>query len=106
MTAYLNRQFRKGTTQFSVYADQVSIKVEISCHNLNFKNYWGGEWLSNWILDLQTENISGSIKIHNHYFEQGNIQFNLNQSIPSTKLPNLSGKHIVDFINKSETNVI
>lgn len=52
MDAYIGRQFRKGTTQYGVYADQSTLRVEISCHNLNFKNYWGGEWLSSWTVDL------------------------------------------------------
>jgi len=52
MTAYVNRQFRKGTTQFSVFADQSQLRVEISCHNFNFKNFWGGEFLSSWTVDL------------------------------------------------------
>lgn len=59
MTAYVNRQFRKGTTHFSVFADQNQIKVEISCHNFNFKNFWGGEFLSTWNVDLQSDSISG-----------------------------------------------
>jgi capping protein (actin filament) muscle Z-line, alpha len=49
------------------------MRIEVSCHNLNFKNYWGGEWLSTWTVDLKNETMSGSIKVHNHYFEQGNI---------------------------------
>ena len=73
MSAYVDRQFRKGTTQYSVFADQSSIRVEISCHNLNFKNFWGGEWISNWSADLHSSTIQGQIKVHNHYFEQGNI---------------------------------
>jgi hypothetical protein len=51
MNAYLNRQFRKGTSQFSVFSDDQQIRVEISCHNFNFKNFWGGEFLSTWIID-------------------------------------------------------
>ena len=83
MNAYVDRQFRKGTTQFSVYINESTIKVAISCHNLNFKNYWGGEWISNWTVDLSSESISGHVKVHNHYFEQGNIQFNLAKSFAS-----------------------
>ena len=48
MNAYVDKQFRKGTTTFTVHEDQSGIGVEISCHNLNFKNFWGGEWLSSW----------------------------------------------------------
>lgn len=105
MTAYVNRQFRKGTTHFSVFADQNQIKVEISCHNFNFKNFWGGEFLSTWNVDLQSDSISGQIKVHNHYFEQGNIQFNINKTFPAVQLKTQTGKAIVDSIAKHETDV-
>jgi capping protein alpha len=80
--------------------------VEISCHNLNFKNFWGGEWLSAWQVDLSSNSVAGSIKVHNHYFEQGNIQFNLAKEVPSTNLGgSLTAKAVVDFIDKTETKV-
>jgi hypothetical protein len=54
MHSYLNRQFRKGTTEFAVYSsgDGNEMRVDISCHNLNFKSYWGGEWISSWVIDV------------------------------------------------------
>ena len=107
MNSYLGRQFRKGTTEFAVYAqgDGCELRVEISCHNFNFKSYWGGEWISTWIIDLASGgNISGHIKVHNHYFEQGNIQFNLNKDFASSKLKALTGKAVVDHINNQENN--
>jgi hypothetical protein len=76
MHSYLSIQYRKGTAEFAVYceADGSAIKVEVSCHNLNFKNYWGGEWSSTWTVDMNNgASLSGHIRVHNHYFEQGNI---------------------------------
>lgn len=107
MNAYLNRQFRKGTTEFGVYAayDGTAITVEISSHNFNFKSYWGGEWLSSWRIDLAAATVQGSIKVHNHYFEQGNIQFNLNKEVPAGKLKALTARQVVDFIANQETLV-
>lgn len=106
LDAYIQRQFRKGTTIYTVFVDEHSIKVEISCHNLNFKNFWGGEWLSTWVFDLSSNSASGNIKVHNHYFEQGNIQFNLSKTIPSTQIKGgLTAKSVSDFISRSETTV-
>ena len=105
MNQYVTRQFRKGTTQFTVFAEQTSLKIEISCHNFNFKNYWGGEFLSSYVIDLTNDQLSGQIKVHNHYFEQGNIQFNLNKNFTASKLKNQSGKAIADQIAKLETDV-
>jgi hypothetical protein len=73
LESYIGRQFRKGTTAFTVFTDGQTMKVEISCHNLNFKNYWGGEWQSTWDINLTSGTGAGHITIHNHYFEQGNI---------------------------------
>ena len=107
MTSYQNRLYRKGTAEFGVYAayDGASITVEISCHNLNFKSFWGGEWLSSWYVDLAAGTVAGRIVVHNHYFENGNIQFNMNKDIPATKLKQLAARQIVDFISNQETNV-
>lgn len=101
----MNRQFRKGTTLFSVFVDDSTLKVEISCHNFNFKNFWGGEFLSSYVIELGSENLSGHVKVHNHYFEQGNIQFNLKKQFPQQKLKALSARAIVDLIAKLETDV-
>jgi hypothetical protein len=107
MNSYLNRQYRKGTTEFGVYsnAEGTELKIEISCHNLNFKSFWGGEWLSSWVINLEDNSISGGIKVHNHYFEQGNIQFNMDKDFPISKLSAQTARAIVDFIAKNETTV-
>lgn len=107
MNSYLNRQFRKGTAEFGVYANGAGteLRIEISCHNLNRKSFWGGEWQSAWLLDLESSHLSGSVKIQNHYFEQGNIQFNMSKDFPAAKLSALTARAVVDSISKSETNV-
>ncbi|CDW79564.1 f-actin capping protein alpha subunit [Stylonychia lemnae] len=104
MNLYVARQFRRGTTLFTVFADHSSIKVEVSCHNFNFKNYWGGEFLSSYNADVSNQQLDGSVKVHNHYFEQGNIQFNLNKNFPASKVKSFNGKGIVDQIAKLETD--
>jgi len=106
MNSYLNRQFRKGTTEFGVYcnADGSEIRIEISCHNLNFKSFWGGEWLSTWVITPAAGTISGSVKIRNHYFESGNIQFNMGKDFLAAKLRANTARAIVDHLAKEETN--
>ncbi len=102
MKGYINSTYRRGTTQYGVYVDSDSIKVEISCHNLSFKNYWGGEWVSSWTYNTSSQTLSGHIKVHNHYFEQGNIQFNLDKEYTAESLA-ATGKDIVDMISKRES---
>ena len=106
MHGYLSLLYKKGTAEFAVYAqgDGSQLQVEISCHNLNFKSYWGGEWVSTWTIDLNAGGtVAGLIRVHNHYYEQGNIQFNLNKDIPAAKVKELTGKCVVDYIKNQES---
>ena len=84
---YIAENYKENTTLGTVSvegSDQIEASIDISCHNLNHSNFWGGEWLSSWVvkhtLGSSEFEISGSIKISNHYFEQGNVQFNVNKS--------------------------
>lgn len=109
---YISEFYKSLTTLGTVTiegSDQVTAHIEISCHNLNHKNFWGGEWLSRWTVkhtpgDSSFE-LTGSIKIMNHYFEQGNIQFKLdkNYDTPTTgSITGDAGKSILDHIGKLE----
>lgn len=102
---YVYRVFKEGTTRASLcFNQQGQLQIDISCINLNFPAYWGGEWQSQWFVDTQNSSISGNIKINNHYFEAGNIQFNMDKTIEPTPLATADGPGIVAAIEKLETN--
>ena len=48
--------------------------------------------------------MSGQIKINNHYFEHGNIQFSLDKSFQGIPLAVADGENIVAAIKKTETD--
>lgn len=80
LNAYIQEDFKAGTSLGTVYIDgeeDLTIRINVSCHNLNFKNFWGGEWQSTWDIShrLGTDTFTcvGRIKVNNHYFELGNI---------------------------------
>jgi len=64
----------------------------------NLRNYWSGRWNSTWTVQFESTSsssnsstsgsctISGDIKLHAHYFEDGNVQLISTKSIPVTKL--------------------
>lgn len=52
--------------------DGNEIKIAITAKNLNFSNFYGGEWVSFWT--LTGNQLSGSVKVNTHYFESGNVQ--------------------------------
>ena len=84
LNTYVDSDFKAGSTLPTVFVDgeaDVTIRVHLSCHNLSLKNFWGGEWLSTWDvaheLSSNAFQLVGKIRVNNHYFEQGNIQFQL-----------------------------
>ena len=87
------------------------MRVNISSHNLNLKNSWGGEWVSTWdimhTLGTDQFQLVGKIRVHNHYFEQGNIRFDLAKNYPTPIEGSSEGgsiaKGIAALIKKTET---
>jgi len=79
------------------------LQIDISCINTNFTSFWGGEWQASWLVDTQASALSGTIKINNHYFENGNIHFGLEQSFEGVPLAQADAENIVAAINKTET---
>ena len=105
--------FKAGSTVPTVFVDgetDLTIRVNISCHNLNLKNFWGGEWLSTWdvahTVGDDTFQVVGKIRVNNHYFEQGNIQFQLAKNykdpVSGTAVDGDVGKGIVATIKELE----
>lgn len=77
----------------------------------NLRNYWSGRWNSTWTcqLDADTCSISGDIKLHAHYFEDGNVQLISTKNIPTVKLSFTNddelAQSIVSNIDTSEGTV-
>ena len=64
--------------------DKWKIYLSISAHNLNYKNFWTGEWLSWWELEKVGDDkftLKGFVRANTYYYEEGNIQFNLKQDL-------------------------
>ena len=64
--------------------DKWKIYLIISAHNLNYKNFWTGEWLSWWELEKVGDDkftLKGFVRANTYYYEEGNIQFNLKQDL-------------------------
>lgn len=109
---YISEHYKQMTTLGSVSikgSDIITTDIEISCHNLNHKNFWGGEWLSRWsithTLGASDFQITGKINILNHYFEQGNIQFELEKTFDTSTSGVVGGdasQSIIAHINKLE----
>jgi len=88
------------------------IYLLLSSHNLNIKNLWSGEWLSHWNIEKTSENtfkVLGNLKINTYYYEEGNIQFNLDKEFNIVLSANQENEElatsVIDFIQESETAI-
>jgi len=95
----VGEEFKKDSTVSTVFigadnAPDLQIRINVSCHNLKLQSFWGGEWLSTWdvlhTLGSDSFQLVGKIRVKNHYFEQGNIQFDLRKNYPEA----LSGQSV------------
>ncbi len=90
LNSYISEDYKEGTCLPTIIVDgdqELTLRVNLSCHSLNLKNFWGGEWLSTWdimhTLGSSDYKMVGKIRINNHYFEQGNIRFDLAKNFTS-----------------------
>ena len=106
---YLQKCYKMDVTRYNVYFDSATSKIVvlISVHNLNLKSFWSGEWLSTWELD-SGKHVKGTLKASTYYYEEGNIQFNLDTKFDS----NIQGgdnnsiaANLIEFIKTSENSV-
>lgn len=100
---YISESYNGEVTKFNVYKDNAKNKIVliICAHNLNFKGFWTGEWLSTWELDLGSNHAKGNVRSNTYYYEEGNIQFNLDTS-PEGNITGELAKGFLNFIKKSE----
>ena len=98
---YIQKAYRKGNVLYSVQQqgdDEGHQLIELSCINVKLESFWAGEWQSTWV--LKDGKLSGDLKIRSHYFEMGNMQFNLDQTFDSINVKDIkNAKDIVSAIN-------
>jgi capping protein alpha len=107
---YLEKCYKMEVTRYNVYYDQDANKIVvlISVHNLNLKSFWSGEWLSTWELDIGGKGVKGTLRANTYYYEEGNIQFNLDTKFDGSAEGGDDAEvaaNLVEFIKTSENSV-
>lgn len=66
------------------FARNGAVTIVIAGEKTNLKNFWSGRWSSQWTLTTDASSsasLVGEIKIHVHYFEDGNLQMQTSKAI-------------------------
>eukprot|EP00511_Aplanochytrium_stocchinoi_P002458 CAMPEP_0204823160 /NCGR_PEP_ID=MMETSP1346-20131115/1269_1 /ASSEMBLY_ACC=CAM_ASM_000771 /TAXON_ID=215587 /ORGANISM="Aplanochytrium stocchinoi, Strain GSBS06" /LENGTH=333 /DNA_ID=CAMNT_0051949705 /DNA_START=104 /DNA_END=1105 /DNA_ORIENTATION=- len=74
LSRYISSQYGCDTATTSVVIKDNQLKVLISGEKLNLKNYWSGRWNSTFTYVPSSQQLSGTVKLLVHYFEDGNVQ--------------------------------
>lgn len=113
-TSYSVEHYHEGAgSVFSSFKDDtVTLNACLEGHQFQPKKFWNGRWRSMWTLtfnpakDKQVE-LVGLIKLHVHYYEDGNVQLvssrHCDQIINLTK-PEQVAKDVVDTVKKFESD--
>ena len=107
---YLEKCYKMEVTRYNVYYDAVGNKIVvlISVLNLNLKSFWSGEWLSTWEMDINSKEVKGTLKANTYYYEEGNVQFNLDTKFDGSASGDDNAaiaESLIDFIKTSENSV-
>jgi len=84
---YLGIKYKKGKAVATVYVDAVNnhYNVVITAVNTKISAFWTGGWNSTFLIDMNAKEkeVAGEVKLHVHYFEDGNVQLHsaLNRKI-------------------------
>lgn len=66
---------------YGVYVKEEDLLIDLSARRINLRNYWSGSWISQWTVGCTSGVLTGTITIHVHYFENGNLQLQTKKSI-------------------------
>ena len=107
---YFNKYYNKNFTYYNIYYDSMVDKIHILIcgQNINEKNFYSGEWLSIWELDMGEKKVTGQIKINSIYYEEGNVNFNFAKNYETTihgSDDDSIANELVGFIEKTENEI-
>lgn len=68
--------------QGRVYKSSEGYHIVISAHAINLRNFWTGEWVSQWT--LSGTRFEGTVAFRAHYFEDGNLQITQEKKVLET----------------------
>lgn len=100
---YCSSQYPNDRGQGSVYFKDGQMEIVICSSRNNLRNFYSGNWRSTFTVALSQNSaeMSGVIKLHAHYFEDGNVQLSTQKDIPSATLKNESADALAAEIIKS-----
>lgn len=88
LNGYVSQRYATETAAAGVFSKDGKIVVVIVGEKPNLRNFWSGKWTSTWTISIEggSASVVGEIKVHAHYFEDGNVQMQSTKPIPKQDL--------------------
>jgi len=102
LKTYVDSTYQSDLSAGGVYCKDGIFTIVVTGEKNNLKNFWSGKWNSNWTVKMggASATVSGEIKLHVHYFEDGNLQLQSTKSILPTDIFFDSEGDAVDLLTK------
>uniref|UniRef100_A0AAV1TS71 F-actin-capping protein subunit alpha n=1 Tax=Peronospora matthiolae TaxID=2874970 RepID=A0AAV1TS71_9STRA len=109
LQSYLGFEYMHGGTA-GVYVVGTKLVVNLCTERVNLRNFWGGRWKSRWEVDLTADPgvVKGTIELHVHYFENGNLQLQSSKDVEAeitTQHPGSLGDAILRIMKEAEDDL-
>lgn len=76
---YLSEHYPDGLS--AVHLNENKATVYIVATKYSPRNYWNGKWKSKIEIDLEGKTCTGNVSVIVHYYEEGNVQLNVNKPL-------------------------
>lgn len=99
INAYVKKKFSGDASAGSVYAKDGAIFIAITGERSNLRNMYCGKWNSQFKIEKMDggkATVSGDTKVHNHYFEEGNIQLQTSKPVASKEISFSTDKELAE----------
>jgi len=104
MGNYVSVYYQTEASAGGVYGRDGKLHIAVSGEKNNLKNFWSGKWSSLWTLTPsgggRALSISGDIKLHVHYFEDGNLQLQSSKAVPAAEVSGKSNEELAEQVLK------
>ena len=75
---YVSNYYPSGVS--SVFYKDKALHLCVVGNKYNPDNFWSGRWRSHYTVQLDTMQLTGSIQVQVHYYEDGNVQLNTSKT--------------------------
>jgi capping protein (actin filament) muscle Z-line, alpha len=89
LDAYVRTRYVAEDSAAGVFARDGKLVAIVAGEKPNLRNFWSGKWTSTWNISTAggQATVTGEIKIHAHYFEDGNVQLQTSKPLPARIFP-------------------